>query len=372
MGSWSIPPLERSPHLSSKPMDLVDAKKSLDTVIRKSRDHFYKPIQIAEILYRDRVEKDIDPADLSTYRTQSKAWRDIVSLLLVGNRSTSTAQFQDNVFGANATPPEALVLLAQENHAKDGIVERYIYQCFAQKQSDVLEAVAYCTGSTRDTFELVKFLDVFRSHPSLRTSFDKIFEIVAYVLFDVLITALELTVTVSAETEEPGLLGEFEDFAQAIAAIDQNTRTFSSLAHVYRVGVANAADSGIDMWANFGPIVQVKHLDLTESLAESIVHSVTADRVIIVCKTSQKKVILSLLNQIGWSGRIQSVVTEDDLNEWYNRALRGTFGAVLGDSVLERIRLELEQEYPAVATFDAFVASRGYAELPDDPYWTPF
>lgn len=41
-------------------MDLVRAKESLDKIIKKARVHLYKPIQIAEILYRDRVEGDID------------------------------------------------------------------------------------------------------------------------------------------------------------------------------------------------------------------------------------------------------------------------------------------------------------------------
>ena len=50
-------------------MDNKIAKDPLDTVIRKARVHFYKPIQIAEILHRDRVEKDIDLDDLETYRT---------------------------------------------------------------------------------------------------------------------------------------------------------------------------------------------------------------------------------------------------------------------------------------------------------------
>jgi type II restriction enzyme len=40
-------------------MNIVEAKKAIDKVIAKARVHFYKPIQIAEILYRDRTEKGI-------------------------------------------------------------------------------------------------------------------------------------------------------------------------------------------------------------------------------------------------------------------------------------------------------------------------
>jgi type II restriction enzyme len=53
-------------------MDISTAKQALDKVIYKARVHLYKPIQIAEILYRDRVEQSITLSELATYRTQSK------------------------------------------------------------------------------------------------------------------------------------------------------------------------------------------------------------------------------------------------------------------------------------------------------------
>ena len=71
-------------------MDNKTAKDHLDTVIRKARVHFYKPIQIAEILHRDRIEKDIDLENLETYRTPSRKWRDEISLRFIGRISTSS------------------------------------------------------------------------------------------------------------------------------------------------------------------------------------------------------------------------------------------------------------------------------------------
>jgi hypothetical protein len=50
------------------------AKEALDRVIQKSRVHLYKPIQVAEILYRDSVHKDINLLSLEDYRTKSKKW----------------------------------------------------------------------------------------------------------------------------------------------------------------------------------------------------------------------------------------------------------------------------------------------------------
>ena len=61
-------------------MELSEAKIALDKVIKKARVHLYKPIQIAEILYRDRVVKDIKLSELETYRAKSKKWRDLICI----------------------------------------------------------------------------------------------------------------------------------------------------------------------------------------------------------------------------------------------------------------------------------------------------
>ncbi|MDD1608831.1 MAG: HaeII family restriction endonuclease, partial [Methylococcaceae bacterium] len=61
---------------------------------------------------------------------------------------------------------------------------------------------------------------------------------------------------------------------------------------------------------NNGLAIQIKHLSLTEELAENIVSSVSADRIVIVCKAAEQKIIVSLLNQLGWKSKIQSIVTE--------------------------------------------------------------
>src|SRR5699024_4927244 len=94
----------------------------------------YKPIQIAEILKAYRFgEKDLDLNDLNTYRTKSKRWRDDVTIRLIGRVSTSSARFQDNLFEANAIPPNVLSILGEENNLKNGVIESYIYHRFKEK-----------------------------------------------------------------------------------------------------------------------------------------------------------------------------------------------------------------------------------------------
>jgi len=112
-----------------------EAKEALNKIIDKARVHLYKPIQIAEILHRDRVNKDVDLNNLESYRTKSRNWRDIVCIQFLGRTSTSSARYQDDVFNENAVPPEAIKVLAQINKSNNGIVEEYIYTKFKQRFS---------------------------------------------------------------------------------------------------------------------------------------------------------------------------------------------------------------------------------------------
>ncbi len=81
------------------------AKIALDNIIKKSRVHLYKPIQIGEILYRHRVFGDIDLDDLESYRSKSKHWRDQISQVLLGRVCNSSSKFQDDLFNQTAVPP---------------------------------------------------------------------------------------------------------------------------------------------------------------------------------------------------------------------------------------------------------------------------
>lgn len=351
-------------------MNVLQAKAALDSLINKSRVHLYKPIQIAEILYRDRVNSDINLSDLNTYRNPSKVWRDKITNQFVGRSSTSSAKYQDNIFEENAIPPLILSVLGKENREKGGIVEAYIYRRFTERFSQMASALMYCNDNERDTFSILEFINLFWHNPGLRRSIDKIYEIVVYSLFSVLVEALEVLVTVSINEEKVDILAEFEDFTQMVIGLSSDEKQLNIPARIYRVGVTNAADRGLDMYANFGMAIQIKHLSLTPELAENIVGSVTADRIVIVCKAGEKALILSLLNQIGWKARIQSIITENDLEMWYERALRGKFGAEIGEKILLNLKEQIIAEFPASnnAEFTQFYEGRNY-NLLTDTFW---
>ena len=348
---------------------LNEAKIALDAIIKKSRVHLYKPIQIAEILFRDRTIGDIDLSDLETYRNKSKKWRDDVSLQLLGRVYTSSARFQDDLFNENAMPPQLLSELGKENRKNSGCVEAYIYNRFTNRHSQLSKALQICTKATTKTFDLKQFINAFWSEPGLKRSIDKVYEIIVYSLFSTLVETLEMKIEISLNNAFADVLSDFEDFAKTVMCLDLNTTTIKHDAKIFRVGVTNAADRGLDMYFNWGPAIQIKHLTLDVELAKSIVEGISSDRIVIVCKDVEKDVIVSLLTQIGWKSRIQSVVTEQNLIDWYEKALRGSHSNLLGERLLQTMHNELENEFPSIGIFPPIIADRKYESVTLPKMW---
>lgn len=161
---------------------------------------------------------------------------------------------------------------------------------------------------------------------------------------------------------------EFEDFAKKVMSLDVDNLSHIQDAKVYRVGVTNAADRGLDMYSNWGPAIQIKHLSLDVELAKNIVDSVSSDKVIIVCKDAEKDVIVSLLTQIGWRNHIQSIVTENDLINWYEKALRGQYSELMGKILLSTLCEEIALEFPSVDTIPKSLQDRHYENI-SDTFW---
>ena len=348
--------------------EIKEAKAALDRVIKKGRVHLYKPIQVAEVLYYYRTTDVVNLDEIETYRKQSKRWRDAVSIELLGRKCNSSSKYQDDVFNADAVPPEYIKVLAEENKRLGGAIESYIYSRFINKQIQLKNALDIANNSTKADFDVAAFINSFWSQPGLKRSIDKVYEIVVYSLFSTLVEALNLQVEIFVNADKIDLLYEFSDFANNVMCLDGATQKATQDAKVYRVGVTNAADRGLDMYSNWGPAIQIKHLALDEDLAESIVTSIASDRIVIVCKQAEKRVILSLLNQLGWRSRIQSIITEADLIAWYEKALRGKYAEELGDKLLGSIRAELAAEFPAIEDIPDIIKNRHYENI-NDPEW---
>lgn len=347
----------------------IYSKNKLDKIISKSRTFFYKPIQIAEILYHSRIDSSVNCDDIDYIRKVSKKWRDNVSEKLVGRICSSSSKFQDDLFNESAIPPKVLHILDIENKKTNGAIEAYIYGQFNKKHNQLANALDYCLSSTTDSFYVKNLLNSFWKEPGLKRSIDKVYEIIVYALFETLVRQLNLKVKISVDEEGYPLLREFSEFAHKIMCLDFEHPVFQQEAHIYRVGVTNAADRGLDMYSNWGPAIQIKHLSLDEELAEDIVTSIASDRIVIVCKDAEKGIILSLLTQIGWKSRIQSIVTENDLVEWYEKALRGKYSSQTGKPLLGILCEEIVREFPSVdMTIPDILAKRKYAKI-HDAFW---
>ena len=124
------------------------------------------------------------------------------------------------------------------------------------------------------------------------------------------------------------------------------------------------------MWANFGVAIQIKHISLTPTTVEDISSSISADRIIIVCKESEKDILVSVLKQFGNASRIQSVITEDELDVWYEKALRGQSSGLIGDKILQKLANEIRIEFPSTnPEFADFFNTRGYHRLTSTDFW---
>ena len=86
-----------------------------------------------------------------------------------------------------------------------------------------------------------------------------------------MVNALELSVEISISVDKLNVLSEFDDFTAKVMCLDFEHHSYIQNARVYRVGVTNAADRGLDMYSNWGPAIQIKHLTLDIELAKDIV-----------------------------------------------------------------------------------------------------
>lgn len=351
------------------PITPEQAKERLDAIIRKARVDLYKPIQIAEVLRRSRLSKDIDILEMETYRNPSCGWRDEVTERLLSKSSTSSARYQHDVWNPSAMPPKCLAVLDAENKRTKGGVERYIYLRFQERQGTVGALIALTNLADPKTFKLEALLELFVTSPGIRRSIDKAYEIVTHSLFETVVTSLRATVKVSVPPQSLGLLREFEDLTRVLLGVDASKAESQIEAHVYRVGVTNAADRGLDMWANFGPAVQVKHLTLDSNLATSIVDQVESDHIVVVCKDSDAGVIETVAKQIGWGRRIRGIVRESDLVSWYERCLRGKFAAQLAVPLMTNLVAGFKAEFPQNNTTAGFLSERGYDIMKADTFW---
>jgi hypothetical protein len=332
------------------------AKEAIDKVIRKSRVHLYKPIQVAEILYRIRTVHDIDPLQLEQYRNQSKQWRDRVTTRLVGNASTSSAKFQDNLFEENAVPPRLLAILSDQN--TNGLVENYIYQKVKHRLSLLFTALEYIDSHSED-FQVNEFHAIFTDTPGLRRSVDKVFEILVFAYLEALTKIIDIVLEIRTQGSENSVPMDILEPLSSVFGISGIDDAVTERGSFFRLGVANASDRGLDIWSNLGLAVQVKHHRLGNEGIRKIVASISARNLIIACTETEPNVNEDSLSQIAGDKNLR-ILTFDTLRSWYDVAFGNSHKDLFGRTVLEIIREELVKEFPATQDIDVFLREREY------------
>lgn len=89
------------------------------------------------------------------------------------------------------------------------------------------------------------------------------YEITVYALFATIIRALQAQITLEIGNKDEEILRDFGTFIKMVLGVELGEQKITRPAMVFRVGVTNAADRGLDMLSNFGSVIQVKHLTLT-------------------------------------------------------------------------------------------------------------
>lgn len=233
----------------------------------------------------------------------------------------------------------------------------------------VYNAAQYIKRSGLQKFDLRDFLSIFQETPGLKRSVDKAYEITVYALFSALVRALKVEVTLSIENIDKKILADFEKFVRLVLGLSKDKTSIKMPAKLFRVGVTNAADRGLDMWANFGQAVQVKHVSLSEELADDVSENIAADKIVLVCLDGEAELIEKIVNQLPFGAKIQGIITIADLETWYRICFSDKYGQSLGKQLLADLQREFNFEFPSDTELTPFIKQREYDKAQIPPEW---
>lgn len=348
----------------------AEAKQRLDTLIANARNQLLMPITIAEALHKI-AEGAASLDDIDAIRRKSYHWCATINHRLFGKGLSLNRSYWDKLY-SNHMPPAALAVLSDENQRGSGVAEAYVYARLRQTVESLRPVRNSLVGGPAGGFSLVSFLSTFEQDAKLKRSVDKAYEVVVHALFNAITSRVRAQVTISVSTAEAAILADFQDFCQLLLGVDAASPSVTVPARLYRVGGANSRDGGVDLWANFGPAIQVKHISLDLHNTQPIVESISAEQIVIVCKNADKPAIQAVLLQVGLGGRVRGIITKADLARWYDLALGPKHACDMAVPLFKALLAEFDDEFTLAdpAAIDKLTKERGYDKLKLEGAWS--
>ena len=337
-------------------MNLKDARERLDSLIRKSRVHFYRPIQVAEVLHQCRLGVIRSVKKIEDYRVRSKHWRDEVSRRILGRVCNSSAAYQDSIFDDGKCSPEALQALADYNNSSGGVVEAYVYGRFRSTSDQVAAVSDYVDKCQPKDLSIAAMLTRFDNSSQLGRSADKVFEICVAALLATMTEAIKLKVRLEWD-EKAAESGAEQELLRAVLGGKPVSGDAFIPARSFRVGSTNAADGGVDIATNFGVVVQIKRRELDLDLVRTAVEAVSAPRLLLACESYAKAALAAYASRI-------ALLDMGVLESWFKACVSGSSAPVVKQKIVDG----LNAEFPSVRSFTQFMRDRRYdtIRLPAD------
>ena len=228
-----------------------------------------------------------------------------------------------------------------------------------QKRNEESEVTKNLIASIKEEYSIKSLINACYDNPIFRFNHEKIFDAVFYSMFFALKSFLEGERLNALEKEL--ILSNFGYLGLFVKLADTNVKKSEEGIRVYQISKSTEYDFNEDY--SDGVTLQIRHLSLNTSFINAYSTSIFCDHILIICKNSERKTIVRFLSQIGLKSRIQSIVTEDDLVRWYEKALRGSHAELLGNTLLETMRKELANEFPSIDETPEIIKRRKYETI---------
>jgi hypothetical protein len=341
----------------------LKAKEWLDKKISTARVECYIPISIAEILYHGRTD-GLDTSDPNWYTRDWKRWRNETTDELYGKSLTSSQEYQNAWIKKDAEA--VLGLMRSLSHANgEGCVERYIYTRYKERLDNFENIASYPARVKNLDFSFDKFYASFATAQDCPPT-GPLYEILVHALLS---TSLE-HIGASHMLEIRRTLDSLPQMLHRItdATLAEKKTGDSSAIDAIRLGVASAADAGVDVVLTNGVLVQVKHEQLDLSKLKAVVDRIQSGFVIVFAKGYTHNAIrwAEEAGKANLSTKQVCLFDHEQLRQAYLECLKDVG---LLNSILNNLRRALDFEMPTRPALPQFLRRRGYITMAKKGIW---